>query len=123
MFDIQVVPNSSEGCGLCAMGSDPCPYHADGGRTLLELRGPRITLTRKYRVTANGQDIGWWEKLGDREWEAHLDDGPVLTSDRFYGLEFEILKAIAAESSDEHLRAAWEHYAAAPQRGAAKEVC
>ena len=45
---------------------------------MLEMLGPRIKFTRKNRVTADGQDIGRWEKLGDQEWVAydsstHLD--------------------------------------------------
>lgn len=119
MWNIQLVPESSEGCGLCAMGDSACPYHANGGSLLLELLGPRIKFTRKDRVMADGQDIGRWEKLGDREWEAHLDDGSFLSTDRFHKLEFEVLKAIASKSDDDRLRKVWEHHVAHIQSEAA----
>lgn len=92
MWNVQVVPDASEGCGLCQIMGGLCLYHEDGGSLLIELRGPSIKLTRKGRVTADGLDVGHWKKLDDNHWEAWLDDGSSFTSDRLYGLRWEILK-------------------------------
>ena len=92
MYNIQVVPDTSEGCGLCQIMGGLCLYHEDGRSLIILLRGPRIKFTRKQRVTADGQDVGRWEKRGDKHWEAHLDDGSSFVNGRFGGLRWEILK-------------------------------
>lgn len=119
MAMIQLVPATPEGCGLFTMFRAPCMYHENGGRFLLELSGPRIKCTRKHRVTANGRDIGRWAKRSDREWDAYLDDGSCLSSDRLHKLEFEVLKVVASQSDDERLRAIWDYCVATTQSSAA----
>lgn len=46
-WNIKQVPEQAAECDLCSMGDTPCPYHADGGRMIDQLRYPVwVTLAR-----------------------------------------------------------------------------